>query len=45
MLTDVEREKLLKAGEIVRKVKNEVVKLIKPGVPLYDIAEFVEKKI
>ncbi|WP_297499460.1 type II methionyl aminopeptidase [Thermococcus sp.] len=38
-------EKLVKAGDIARQVKKEVVELIKPGVKLYDIAEFVEKRI
>lgn len=45
MLTEEEREKLLKAGEIVKQVKKEVIRMIKPGVPLYDIAEFAEKRI
>jgi len=40
-----EREALIKAGEIARKVKEEVVDLIKPGTKLYDIAEFVERRI
>lgn len=40
-----EREALIKAGEIARQVKKEVVDLIKPGAKLYDIAEFVERKI
>lgn len=34
-----------KAGEIARQVKKEVIGLIKPGAKLYDIAEFVERKI
>ncbi len=34
-----------KAGEIVRKVKEEVVKLVKPGVKLLEVAEFVESRI
>jgi len=38
-------EKLIKAGEIARRVKKEVKAMIKPGVKLYDIAEFVEKRI
>jgi len=38
-------EKYEKAGEILRKVKEEVVKLVKPGVKLLDVAEFVEKRI
>ncbi|WP_297506923.1 type II methionyl aminopeptidase [Thermococcus sp.] len=40
-----EREALIKAGEIARRVKEEVVELIKPGARLYDIAEFVERRI
>ncbi|CAD5243880.1 type II methionyl aminopeptidase [Thermococcus camini] len=40
-----EREALIKAGEIARQVKKEVVELIKPGAKLYDIAEFVERRI
>ncbi|NJE09927.1 type II methionyl aminopeptidase [Thermococcus sp. MAR1] len=40
-----EREALIKAGEIARQVKKEVVDMIKPGAKLYDIAEFVEKRI
>ncbi|WP_324735901.1 type II methionyl aminopeptidase [Thermococcus sp. SY098] len=38
-------EKLIKAGEIAKQVREEVIKLIKPGVSLYEIAEFVEKRI
>lgn len=38
-------ENYIKAGEIVRKVKEEVVKLVKPGVKLLDVAEFVENRI
>ena len=38
-------EALIKAGEIARTVKEEVKDLIKPGVRLYDIAEFVERRI
>ncbi|MCO6040568.1 type II methionyl aminopeptidase [Thermococcus alcaliphilus] len=38
-------ENLLKAGEIAKKVKEEVLKLIKPGASLYEIAEFVESRI
>ncbi len=34
-----------KAGEIVRRVKEEVVKLVKPGVRLLEVAEFVERRI
>ena len=40
-----EWEALIKAGEIARQVKKEVVDLIKPGAKLYDIAEFVERRI
>ncbi|RLF81487.1 type II methionyl aminopeptidase [Thermococci archaeon] len=36
---------LLKAGEIARKVREEVLKLIKPEASLYEIAEFVETRI
>lgn len=38
-------EVLIKAGEIARKVKEEATDLIKPGAKLYEIAEFVEKRI
>ncbi|WP_461866178.1 type II methionyl aminopeptidase [Thermococcus sp.] len=40
-----EMKLLLQAGEIARKVKSEVIKLIKPGASLYEIAEFVENRI
>ena len=40
-----EIEALIKAGEIAKQVKKEVVELIKPGTRLYDIAEFVERRI
>ncbi|WP_297461611.1 type II methionyl aminopeptidase [Thermococcus sp.] len=40
-----EREALIKAGEIARQVKREVTGLIRPGAKLYDIAEFVERRI
>ncbi len=36
---------LLKAGEIAKKVKKEVIPMVKPGAKLYDIAEFVESMI
>jgi len=36
---------LIRAGEIARKVKEEVKDMIKPGARLYDIAEFVERRI
>ena len=38
-------EKLVKAGKIAQQVKKEVLGLIKPGASLYEIAEFVEKRI
>ncbi len=38
-------EKTEKAGKVLRKTKEEAVKLIKPGVKLLEIAEFVEKRI
>ncbi len=38
-------EKYERAGEIVKKVKEEVVKLVKPGVKLLEVAEFVENRI
>ncbi|AEA47872.1 type II methionyl aminopeptidase [Archaeoglobus veneficus] len=38
-------EKTLKAGEILRQVRAEAVKLIKPGVRLLEVAEFVENRI
>jgi methionyl aminopeptidase len=40
-----ERDALIKAGEIARQVKKEVSTMIKPGAKLYDIAEFVERRI
>ncbi len=40
-----EIELLLNAGEIAKKVKSEVMRLIKPGASLYEIAEFVENRI
>jgi len=40
-----EMEALIRAGEIARRVKEEVIDLIKPGARLYDIAEFVERRI
>ncbi len=38
-------EKYLKAGEIIKEVKKEVVRLVKPGKKLLEVAEFVENKI
>ncbi|WP_457742152.1 type II methionyl aminopeptidase [Thermococcus sp.] len=40
-----EVDALVKAGEIARKVKEEVMGMIRPGAKLLDIAEFVEKRI
>lgn len=37
-------EKLFKAGKIAQEIKKEVLRLIKPGASLYEIAEFVEKR-
>lgn len=37
-------EKLKKAGQIHAQVMDETTKLIKPGVKLYDIAEYVENR-
>ncbi|ADG13639.1 methionine aminopeptidase, type II [Methanocaldococcus infernus ME] len=38
-------DKILKAGEIAKKVREEAKKMIKPGVKLIDVAEFVENRI
>ncbi len=38
-------EKTLKAGKILRKVKRELPSVVKPGVKLLEIAEFVENRI
>jgi len=38
-------EKTIKAGEILKKVKEEAVKLIKPNAKILDVAEFVENRI
>ncbi len=38
-------EKYLEAGKIAKQVREEAVKLIKPGVKLLDVAEFVESRI
>ena len=38
-------EKTLKAGEILRKVKKELPDVVKPGVRLIEVAEFVENRI
>jgi len=40
-----ERESLIKAGEITRQIKKEVLNMITPGAKLYEIAEFVERRI
>lgn len=39
------REKLLKAGEILRKAVSEAAEKIAPGVKLIEVAEFVENRI
>ncbi len=38
-------EKYVEAGRILRTVKEEAIKLIKPGVKLLEVAEFVENRI
>ena len=38
-------EKYKKAGEIGAKIKEEVLKMIKPGMKIIDIAEYIEKRI
>ncbi len=38
-------EKYIEAGKILRQVREEAVKLIKPGVKLLEVAEFVENRI
>ena len=38
-------EKYVEAGKILRTVKEEAIKLIKPGVKLLEVAEFVENRI
>lgn len=38
-------EKTIKAGKVLRQVKEEAIKLIKPGVKLLEVAEFVEGRI
>ncbi len=38
-------EKYLEAGKIAKQVREEAIKLIKPGVKLLDVAEFVESRI
>ncbi len=38
-------EKYLEAGKIAKQVREEAVKLIKPGVRLLEVAEFVESRI
>ncbi|MCS3922634.1 methionyl aminopeptidase [Methanococcus voltae PS] len=42
---ELEYQKIMEAGEIASKVRGEAQKMIKPGVKLYDIAEFVENRI
>ncbi len=38
-------KKTIKAGEVLKKVKEEAVKLIKPDVKILEVAEFVESRI
>ncbi|MET1125112.1 MAG: type II methionyl aminopeptidase [Archaeoglobaceae archaeon] len=44
-MKDEEVEKLLEAGRILKKVVEEAVEKVKPGVKILDVAEFVEKRI
>lgn len=41
----MDKDKILKAGEIAKEVKKFAEKIIEPGIPLKDIAEKIEKKI
>jgi methionyl aminopeptidase len=41
----MDKEKILKAGEIAKKAKEYAKSLIKPGMPLLEIAEKIEEKI
>ncbi len=41
----MDKEKILKAGEIAKEVKAFAEKIVKPSVPLKDIAEKIEEKI
>jgi methionyl aminopeptidase len=41
----MEKQKILRAGEIAKQVKEHAKAIIKPGVPLLEIAESIEAKI
>jgi len=41
----MDREKILKAGKIVSQVREYTKKIVKPGIPLLEIAEKIESKI
>ncbi|MBA2852349.1 methionyl aminopeptidase [Methanococcus maripaludis] len=43
-MNDEEYNKIIEAGKIASQVKEEAVKLVKPGAKLYDVAEFVENR-
>lgn len=45
MVTDDELAKLLKAGEIARRVREEAHRVVKPGARLVDVAEYLERMI
>ncbi|NPA04877.1 MAG: type II methionyl aminopeptidase [Crenarchaeota archaeon] len=44
-MEQVEVEKLLRAGEIAARVREEAERLVKPGVPVIEICETVERRI
>ncbi len=44
-LNDEGKEKTIKAGEIVRKVRQEAIDLVKPDVSMLEVAEFIERRI
>ncbi|MEM4433656.1 MAG: type II methionyl aminopeptidase [Thermosphaera sp.] len=45
MVSDEELRKLLKAGEIARRVREEAARVVKPGARLIDVAEHLENRI
>lgn len=45
MLTDEIVEKYLKAGKIASKVRKYALKIVKPGIRIYDLCESIERKI
>lgn len=44
-LTDEAISKLLKAGEIAKRVREDAARTAKPGMKLLDLAEYIEKRI